>query len=136
MATLNQKRVVKETYENLRKGKRIIKGKILNKAGYKKSIQKKPAIVYESKGVRKELKPILERLEKHRDKIMQAMDKKDLNKEQYKILGEELGRITHDIQLLNGGNTENLKVVIIPSEVAETFNIDATNNETSGSDKE
>ena len=49
--TPNQEKVVKLTSENLRKGKRVIKGKILEKSGYAKSTTKRAKSIYESEGV-------------------------------------------------------------------------------------
>ncbi len=111
MATLNQEKVVKTTSENIGKKKKIIKGKILKEVGYSESIQKSPKIIYESKGVKEKLKPFVDKLVEHRDKVIKEMDAKDLSKEQYKVLGEELGRINHDIQLLSGGATERTLII-------------------------
>jgi len=50
MPTLNQRKAVKETIENLRKGKKVSIGKILVKNGYGKSMQTNPQVVTKSKG--------------------------------------------------------------------------------------
>lgn len=50
MPTENQKAAVKETLENLGKGKKVSMGKILRKHGYSEAVVKNPKIVTESKG--------------------------------------------------------------------------------------
>ncbi len=54
--------------------------------------------------------PYLKRLEKHREDILGAMETKDLKEEQYRTLVEAQSKVTHDVQLLSGGKTENVGV--------------------------
>lgn len=50
MPTINQKNAVKDTIDNLRKGKKIVMGEILRKNGYSEAVATHPKIVLESKG--------------------------------------------------------------------------------------
>ncbi len=124
MATNKQEKLVKNIIENY--GKKIPKnkGELLDNSGYKKASQKNPKLILEGKGVQKDLKPFVDKLIVHREKVMKAMDNKDLDKEQYRVLGEELIRINHDIQLLSGGSTERVGIVEISETIAKKNAID------------
>lgn len=58
--------------------------------------------------IKKILKPFIDRLIAHRDKIQKAMDEKDLTQEQYRILSDAMSKANHDIQLLSGKDTERV----------------------------
>ena len=111
MATLRQKKVVEKIAENIRSQKPKTKGRILREVGYSEDTSKRPSQVLESQGVKKELKPFLDKLVAHREKIIKAMDKKNLSKEQYKVLSDALQKFNHDIQLLSGGSTERFDLL-------------------------
>ena len=54
------------------------------------------------------MKTYTDQLEAHRQKVLEAMDKKDLDEEQYRTLSDAQTKLTHDVQLLTGGKTENI----------------------------
>ncbi len=68
--------------------------------------------------IQEALNPIVLRWEKERERITQALEGKDLDKEQYRTLVDSLDTITKNIQLLTGGKTENTGI----GELAETIN--------------
>ena len=110
MSSENAEAVAQEVIEKVGKGVLVSKKKIIKKHGYKVSIAKNPKKVTETKSYKKTIKPFLDRMVRHRDKIQFAMDGKDLTKEQYKVLSDAMSKINHDIQLLSGGVTENISV--------------------------
>ena len=111
MASENAKLVAQEVIKAVSKGKLINKQKISQKVGYSyKSARAQKAVRTDT--YKLEIKPFLEKLTDHRERVIKAMDKKNLNKEQYKILSDALAKITHDIQLLSGGKTDREEVIM------------------------
>jgi len=104
--TPNQESVIKLTSENLRKGKRIIKGKILEKSGYAKSTTKRPKAIYESDGVKEGLKPFVDELVKERDKAIKSITNEKRNSAGYKDLISSIDTLTKNIELLTGNPTD------------------------------
>lgn len=82
----------------------------MRKAGYSPRTARTPKKLTDSIAFKKKFQPYAERLKKHQEKILQAMEAKDLSKEQYKVLSESLAKTTHDVQLLTGKSTENVQV--------------------------
>jgi len=115
--TPNQERVVKMTVENLRKGKRIIKGEILKKSGYAKSTTTHPKVIYESDGVKQGLKPIVDELKELRNRTIKALKTKNLKNEKVQELNNLLKNLNHDIQLLEGEPTERFDIPIDPKKL-------------------
>ena len=60
--------------------------------------------------IQKALNPIVVRWEKERERITEALEGRDLDKEQYKTLTDSLDTLTKNIQLLGGKATENVAV--------------------------
>ncbi len=84
-----------------------------------KEIQEKhgysPASARSSKAVetdsyKRTMQPFVQRLEKERERIIGAMESKNLDEEDYKVLSDSLAKLTHDVQLLSGGKTENIGI--------------------------
>lgn len=98
-------RIIKEKIKN---GEKINLKEILASQGYAPSVQNNPSNVTERDSFKAEMDPFVNRLQKHREKVIQAMEGKDLNAEQYRTLTDANARLTHDIQLLTGGKTENV----------------------------
>src|SRR3990167_4908512 len=86
------------------------KGKIIKKHGYSKTVSKSPTKVTKTKSYLKIILPYAQRLQKHQEKILKAMEAKDLSDEDYKVLSDSLTKVTHDVQLLTGGSTDNVAV--------------------------
>lgn len=108
MASIAATQVGIEVLETVRKGKRPNLGKIIKANGYALTTSTVPSQVTNTKSYQKVVKPYTERLIKHQEKVLRAMEAKDLNEEQYKTLTDSLAKITHDVQLLTGGSTENV----------------------------
>lgn len=111
MATLKQKLAVKKMVEN---------GGIISKAmrdvGYSKNTAKVPSKLTNSDGFKEEVKPFLEQLEKHRQKVIKRMEE-TINDAQYQHLNSALDTTTKLIQLLSGKPTERVDVHDILSQL-------------------
>ena len=108
MASKNAEAVANDVLEKVRKGEKVVMGKIIEKRGYGKSMPAHPTKVTQTKSYQKVVAPYLERIIKLRDKIQIEMENKDLSKVQFGQLNQSLKDLTHDIQLLTGGSTENI----------------------------
>lgn len=111
MPTPKQEKVIKKTLENLRKGNTKTKGEILREVGYKESVSTAPSIVYDSKGVREGLDPIIGKMIKHRDRIVELMVEK-VDEAKYAELTTALDKVTKNIELLSGNPTERTEDTI------------------------
>ena len=110
MASQNAQAVAKDVIETIGKHRKVSLRKIIKNRGYSQHTADNPKLVTETQTYKKETKPFLKRLEGMRDKILNAMEVKDVTKEQFEVLSRSLERTTHDIQLLSGGATEQINV--------------------------
>ena len=69
--------------------------------------------VQKTKAYRAIIDPYANRLKRHQEKILKAMEAKDLSEEDYKTLTDSLAKVTHDVQILTGGSTENVQQVLV-----------------------
>ena len=111
MASENAKQVAKKVSENLRKGKRVIFGKIIGETGYAKSTSESPTIVTKTISYQKEIKPIVDRLIIERDRAIKALKGK-ISKAKYRDLTDAIDKLTKNIQLLSGGKTGREEMTI------------------------
>lgn len=100
-------RIIKE---KIKRGEKIVLREILADQGYAPTVQNNPLNVTEAQSFKAVMDPFVARLEKHRNEVIVAMEGKDLKEEQYRTLVDANARLTHDIQLLTGGKTENLGI--------------------------
>lgn len=84
--------------------------KSMREVGYPETTAKNPQIVVASKVYQSEVRSVLQRYEAIRDKVLLALEQKDLSKDQTFTLASTLKGVTHDIQLLSGGKTENVGI--------------------------
>ena len=112
MASRNAKNVALEVLESIGKGKKINLGEIARKKGYAQNTSDNPKLITETKSYQDIVEPFLEKMIKERDRIIQAMEEKDLTKVQYQHLAEVADKFTKNIQLLGGKPTENNKFEI------------------------
>ncbi len=91
--------------ENLGKGRKLNMGKILKKHGYSESVSKTPKIVTGTKAYKEAIRPLVEELEIQRTLAIKHMTK-TVRKAKYRDLVDALDKLTKNIQLLNGGDTE------------------------------
>ncbi len=101
MATLKQKKVVAKILEN---NGNISKS--MREVGYSPAFAKNPKLLTESDGYKEEAASFLYQMEKERDRLIRAMAGKDLEKVQYKDMTGAVDKLTKNIQLLSGGDTE------------------------------
>jgi len=117
MASINAKEVAKEVSENIRKGKKVILGEIIKNNGYAESTSESPQRVTNTQSYQEEIKPIVNRWKKERDRLTTELEKRDLSKERYETVMKSIDIVTKNIQLLSGGNTDQLQVLIMPAEL-------------------
>lgn len=113
MGSENAKAVAMETLDTIRKGLKVNKGKIIKKHGYSDSMSKKPKKVYETKACKEVIEPVVKRMERIRDKVIKALENRNLDKEKTAELNNLLKNLNHDIQLLNGGETERSIINVV-----------------------
>lgn len=94
------------------------------KADYSESYAESPNQIRETKGFKEESKPILERYQKELQAILDAMELKDKNSEEYKTLVDAADKVQKQIQLLSGGFTEKVGVIEISETIARKNDID------------
>ena len=111
MAVENPKTVAKKISENLRRGKKIVLGDILEEVGYSKSVCKAPQNVTNTKAFKKAIKPLAEGLDREIERIKRELSTRDLSKEKYAELTRSLDILIKNHQLLNGGETERSGIV-------------------------
>lgn len=108
MASQNAKMVAKKVSEKIGKGELINMGKILKEVGYSEATSKTPAIVTDTISFQQEIAPVVQRMERLRDKIIAEMDNKDLTEERFSTLSDSLRNMNHDVQLLSGKSTSKI----------------------------
>ena len=113
MASISAKMVAQEVLETVRKGKRPNLGKIIKKNGYAETTSTVPSQVTRTKSYQEIMNPVVKRMEKERERIMTALESKDLTEERYRDLVDGLDKITKNIQLLSGKATNNVQVIPI-----------------------
>jgi hypothetical protein len=112
MASKNAENVAKKVLESLGKGKKINLGKIARESGYSNNTADNPKNITETKTYQDTVQPFIDKMIKERDRIIDAMTKKDLDTVQYDSLNRGLDTLTKNIQLLNGGKTESNEMII------------------------
>lgn len=99
MANIRQQKAIKELVE---KGGSV--GSAMRKAGYSPKTAKNPKKLTETKAFKETVLPIVEALEKERDRAIKLMAKK-IGKAGYRDLVDAADKITKNIQLLSGKET-------------------------------
>lgn len=102
----NAAAVAHDVLETIGKGKKLNKGKIVKKNGYSDAVAKNPQQVTESLSYKEVIDPFVNKLITERDRIVEAMKGRKLSKERYQTLIDGLDKLTKNIQLLTGGDTE------------------------------
>lgn len=113
MATENQKAAVKETMENLGKGKKVSLGKILRKHGYSEAVVKNPKIVTESKGWQELLEEALP------ESLLNKVHKQLVNKKEKIVIG--VGKGYTEIQDTGQPHSDALKAVEMARKLKGNF---------------
>lgn len=110
MASENAKQVAREVSETIRKGGKLNLGKIIKKR-YSESTSKSPQRVTETKSYQEVLKPIVDQMKLERQRAIDAM-KSRIDKAKYRDLSDAIDKLTKNIELLSGGDTEKSKITI------------------------
>lgn len=111
--TLRQERVVAEVGKG---GKS--KAEILRKAGYSAAVVDNPGRVFDQPDVQLAIAPIVDRLTRHRDAVLERMEKL-VGKAGYTSLSITLSHINKDIELLAGRPTSREEYVLDEDEQKE-----------------
>src|SRR3990167_7998117 len=107
MGSENAELVAKDVISKVRKGEKIVLGKIIKNRGYSEGISKQPSRVKNTKSYQRVIKPLVDRLEEERNAIIERL-KVTRNKAKYRDLIDGFDKVTKNIQLLTGGVTENV----------------------------
>jgi hypothetical protein len=103
----------------------------MKNSGYKEEYSKSGHIL-KTKQYKEKMKPIVDQLIKERQRILDELKNKRLNKEKYKDLVDALDKITKNVQLLSGGATERVASVEISEIIAKKNDIDSSPKPNSG----
>lgn len=116
MSSNNARKVAEVVLETIGKGKKVSVLKIAPKYGYKKTTAGSGQI-QKTKTYQDVMKPAIERYQKELHSILDAMEKKNKNSEQYKTLVEAMDKIQKQIQLLSGKATGRMELSELLSEI-------------------
>ena len=108
--SVNARAVARRVIEKIQKGEKVLLAPLIRAQGYAETVAKSPHMVTKTHAYQDEINTYTQRLEKERTRVLRAMEKKDLDDEQYRTLVDAETKLTHDVQLLTGGKTENVQV--------------------------
>jgi hypothetical protein len=111
MGSISARQSAKDVLESVGKGKRPILRNILKKNGYAQNTADSPKQVTNTKSYREVINPIVEAMQKERDAIMARLPKVR-SKAKYRDLIDGADKMTKNIQLLTGGETERKGISI------------------------
>lgn len=103
------KAVALEVMDNVRKGKDFKWKDVQMKHGYT-YYSANSMKVKQTDTFQRTINPFLKKMESVRDKVISALDNKDMAIEETRDLNQLLKTLNHDIQLLSGNATENVAV--------------------------
>lgn len=92
--------------------------------GYSKGIHIHPEKVVKTKSYQSVMEPFVKQLERERQRLMSEMVTRDLSQEEYKTMVEAVDKLTKNSQLLSGGNTDQVALVL-PGDVTKKYEPDA-----------
>lgn len=111
MASENAKRVAHEVIKTVSNGKKVNKKKIQEKNGYSSSSAKSYKAM-ETKTYKDAITPFANKLETERQRIINNIGKRKLDKVEYKKLIDSIDVLTKNIQLLSSKETEKSGLTI------------------------
>ncbi len=123
MPSENAKAVAQEVIARVRKGKKVKLGEIIRKQGYSDSISLSPTKITRTQSYKEEIRPIVERWQREIQRIQTQLESTDLEKEKYKDLVDSVDKLNKQVQLATGGNTEQVKIMILPAEVVNKYEL-------------
>lgn len=101
--------VAQEVMAEVGKGRRPILRKIARKHGYSQHVADSPKKITKTKAYQEVLAPLVVRLEKERDAVIERLEK-TRSKAKYRDLIDGLDKLTKNLQLLTGGATQNIAI--------------------------
>ena len=107
--SLAAKQVARKVLENVRAGRKPDITRLAIAQGYSvaSANASKPQL---TKTYQREINTALDKMMIERDRVLEAMSRKDISRERYDTLVRSASTLTHDTQLLSGGRTENVSV--------------------------
>ncbi len=108
--SLNARAVARDVIDHLQRGEKVRMAPIIRAHGYSPKVAADPKNVTNTQAYKDEMFTYTQKLEQHRKEVLEAMMRKDLDEEQYRTLADSQAKLTHDVQLLTGGKTENVGV--------------------------
>ena len=133
MASVNAYTAAQKVSETIRKGKKIVLGKILLESGYTKSTSESPTHVTNTKTYKKAMKPLVDGLHEEIERIKLQLATRDLTEEKYRDLADVLNTLIKNFQLLSGGATERVINVDISEAIAKKNNLNGSSYDTKSS---
>ena len=110
MASIDAQNVAKEVLEILGKNKKIVLGKIIKKNGYAQNTADNPLNVTTTKSFQAVTEPVVKKWLVIRMNLTKELERKDLSEESMRDITDTLDKLTKNIQLLTGGETERFAV--------------------------
>lgn len=98
--------VAREVIAKVVRGEKIVMGQIIKNHGYSDTMATKPGKITKQPSFKAEIDPFVQKLIVERDRAVNLMKKK-ISKAKYRDLTDGLDKMTKNIQLLTGGQTEN-----------------------------
>lgn len=132
MPSENARAVAKDVIASIRKGQKVNKGKILRKHGYSKAMSLSPTKVTTTKSYLEEIKPIVEQMEFERSEILKLLPERR-GEASYRDLIDATDKLTKNIQLLSGRETESHKISVDDEKYARIIEREAKRVADSGS---
>ena len=130
MGSINAQRLAQKITEKSRRGEKVVLYDTLKEVGYSENTALQPSRITRTLSFKKamelESRPVIEQLEKLRQKIITALHQKDLSQEEVRTLAGSLDIVNKNVHLLNGGNLTT-NVFVLPSEVMEKNRIREAN---------
>lgn len=106
----NARAVAKEVISEIRKGKKVVMGKIIRKHGYSESISLTPNKIIKTQAYQEEISPVVEGMKKAQANLIAELNRPGriatFKRAKLNDVATTLKVLTHDIQLLSGGDTE------------------------------
>ena len=114
--TERQKKLAKELIKNATRDKPKNKKDILVSIGYTENTARHiPSDIINAKGVQKDVKPVIDKLIKARDRAISLLPKKE-GDAKYRDLNDGIDKFTKNIELLQGNATERVQSIDITEE--------------------
>ena len=95
---------------------------VMREAGYSENTIVAPQKLTNSVAYKREILPLIKRLEDERDRAIDLMSKK-IGKATYRDMSDAIDKLTKNIQLLSGGATDTHLVINISKEIAQKNSI-------------